>query len=423
MKPRLFTTLFLLLSLTLSQHLRAADAAQRPGIWPDPKLLDELQRKKTTWIYRESDVPPYQIPDPLVCADGTRITTKEQWEKKGRPETLELFRKYVYGRSPKPGQVSFATLTSDPKALDGRATHNRVKITITDAAKSFSFETSLLIPNTATGPVPAFILINNRPTASADPTRKQKDGFWPAEDIIAHGYATAVFETNAVDPDKADAASRAKGVRAVFNAGTPGQDAWATIAAWAWGASRVLDYLQTQPRIDSSKVAVIGHSRGGKTALWAGAEDTRFALVISNDSGCGGAALSKRIFGETVKTINRGFPYWFCDNFKKYDDREGDLPVEQNQLLALIAPRALCVGSAEADFWADQRGEFLSLAHASPVFALYGFNGLRDEEFPALDTPLIRDRVSYHIRRGVHNLTPYDWNHYMDFADRVWRKQ
>src|SRR5205823_5044694 len=144
------------------------------------------------------------------------------------------------------------------------------------------------------------------------------------------------------------------------------------------------------------------------------------ALVCSNCSGCGGAALSRRIFGETVAAINKNFPYWFCGNFHKFDDRENELPVDQHQLLALVAPRPLYVVSAEADFWADQRGEFLSLSHAAPVYALYDLPGFKPDEMPPLDTPLSRGHVGYHIHRGIHNLTPYDWAQYMNFADRVW---
>jgi (4-O-methyl)-D-glucuronate---lignin esterase len=424
--------LILLLALALT-GLRSgwgwaqmADAAEpkQAGWQPDPKLIEDLQRRKVPWLYRESDVPAYRLPDPLVCADGSRVSSRKEWELKGRPETLELFRKFVYGRSPgRPSEVRFDLIAADPQAMEGKATLKRVKITSIDAGRSFSFEAALLVPNGARGRVPAFLLINNRAESSADPSRRQKDGFWPAEDIISRGCAAAVFRTNDVDPDKKEVTARAGGVRAVWPAGggKPGEDAWATLGAWAWGASRVLDYLQTDPAIDPKKVAVVGHSRGGKTALWAGAQDERFSVVISNDSGCGGAALSRRRFGETVEAINRGFPHWFCESFKQFNGREDDLPVDQHQLMALIAPRGLYVASADADFWADQRGEFLSLAHASPVYALYGHKGLQPDEMPPLDTPAVGGRVGYHIRRGVHNLTPYDWARFMDFGDRFWR--
>jgi hypothetical protein len=388
-------------------------------------LIESLQRRKVPWIYRESDVPGYRLPDPLRCEDGSRVSVADEWGRKRRPETLELFRKFVYGRAPAgPSEVRFDVVATDPRAMDGRATLRRVKITGVESGKSFGFEAAVLIPIGASSPVPAFLLINNRAESNADPSRRQKDGFWPAEEIIARGYATAVFRTGDVDPDKKDDASRADGVRGVWPAGggKPGEDSWATIGAWAWGASRVLDYLRSDPAIDPAKVAVVGHSRGGKTALWAGAQDERFALVVSNDSGCGGAALSRRKFGETVEVINRSFPYWFCGNFHTFDGREEDLPVDQHQLLALIAPRALYVASADEDLWADPRGEFLSLAHAAPVYALYGQAGLQPDEMPPLETPVVRGRVGYHIRRGVHNLTPYDWQRYMDFADRLWRQ-
>lgn len=430
--------LLLLLGLAgsgASGRLMTSDAAPEPmpaiketspaagrGWQPDPRLIQELEQRKVSWIYRESEVPPYRLPDPLVCADGTRVSTHEEWSRKRRPETLELFRRYVYGRSPdKPAEVRFEVTATDPNAVEGRATLKRVKITSLDAGKSFSFPVALLVPKGKSSPVPAFLLINNRGEESADPSRREKSGFWPVEEILARGYAAAVFRTQDVDPDTKDEAARTKGVRGVWpeGRGRPGEDAWATIGAWAWGASRVMDYLQTDRTIDGSRVAVVGHSRGGKTALWAGAQDERFALVVSNDSGCAGAALSRRRFGETVEAINRGFPYWFCENFNKFNGHEEDLPVDQHQLLALIAPRGLYVASADADFWADQRGEFLSLAHAAPVYALFDHPGLKSDEMPPLETPLIRGRVGYHIRRGIHNLTPYDWARFMDFSDRL----
>ena len=395
------------------------------GWRPDPALQKALDDKHASWIYREEQVPPYQLPDPLLCEDSSRITTEAQWEKIRRPQTLELFRKFIYGRSPlETPKMTFDVMLIDPKALDGRATLKRVRITSADArGKSFTFDSALLIPNVPSRPVPAFLLINNRTLAAADPSRATKDEFWPAEEIIARGYATAVFRTNDVDPDKDGPQARAAGVRGVWPAGggVVGQDAWGTIGAWAWGASRVLDYLQTDPAIDGTRVAVIGHSRGGKTALWAAAQDTRFALACANCSGRGGASLSRRRFGETVAAINKAFPYWFCGNFKQYDNREDQLPVDQHQLLALIAPRALAIADADADFWADQKGEFLSVAAAGSVYAMYGFEGFKPDEMPALETPLIRGPLAYHIRRGVHNLTLYNWRQYMDFADHLWQ--
>jgi len=366
------------------------------------------------------DMPAYTLPDPLTAADGRKIATPEDWKKVRRPEVLELFRKHVYGRVPAtPYRKDFRVANEDPKAMDGAATLRQVDITVTAGEKSLVIRLVLFIPNRVPKPVPAFLLICNRDAKNIDPARKEKSDFWPAEEAVARGYAIAAFLNADVDPDRHDGFK--DGIHGMLDAGARPPDAWGTIAAWAWGASRVMDYFETDRDIARDKVAVIGHSRGGKTALWAGAEDERFALACSNDSGCGGAALSRRKVREkeTVARINKAFPHWFCETFRTYGDREDALPVDQHMLVALMAPRAVSVASADQDLWADPRGEFLSALHAGPVYRLFGKKGLGDAEMPPVGEPLRGDGVGYHIREGKHNLTLFDWKCHMDFADRA----
>lgn len=378
------------------------------------------------------DVPDYELPDVMQTAEGSRVTSREQWRSERRGEVLEMFREHVYGRRPgDPDALAFEMIEEDGEAMEGRATlrrvmiHSRVSDRSDDAVRptvrEHAFELIVFVPNEAEGPAPLFLLMNNRGAENTDATRERKSGFWPAEEVIDRGYGIAALQVRDLAPDSAEGYT--EGVIGLFEGDVePDQrpdDAWMALAAWGWGASRAMDYFEADEGIDASQIGLVGHSRGGKAALWAGAEDERFAMVVSNNSGCGGAALSRRRVGERLSQINGNFPHWFAENFSAYNGREHELPVDQHMLVALIAPRAVYIASADEDLWADPRGEFKSLTHASPVYALWGEEAIDPERMPSLDEPLHVGRRGYHIRSGGHNLTPYDWHRFMDLADEL----
>jgi hypothetical protein len=262
----------------------------------------------------------------------------------------------------------------------------------------------LYLPNAAAKPVPVIVLLQFQGlTDKATPL------------VIDRGYGLAILDRTALAADDKNT-YRDRLINAFSGTGSLAADAWRAIGAWAWGASRVVDYLETEPAVDRSRIGVAGHSRMGKTALWAGANDERFATVLSNNSGCGGAALARRVFGETVGRINTVFPHWFCENHHRYNDREAELPVDQHMLVALIAPRRVYVTSADEDLWADPRGEFLSCRNADPVYRLLDVPGLGTDRMPPLDRPIASGQIGYHVRTGGHALTDYDWQRFLDFA-------
>lgn len=400
--------------------------------------------------YDESKVGSYTLPDPLAMSDGGKAGNAQQWRKR-RAEILRLFETNVYGRTPaKHPAIRFAEKSRDESALGGLAIRREITIWLRGKVEGPSLNLLLYVPKKRTEPAPVFLGMNfnGNHAVHADPgitlstswmressgggvvgnratekSRGVEASRWPLELIVERGYAVATFYYGDVFLDHKDGLKDSI-IPHFYRRGqtAPEADDWNAIGAWAWGLSRALDYLERDRAVDAKRVAVLGHSRLGKAALWAGAQDERFALVVSNNSGEGGAALSRRNFGETVARINTSFPHWFSANYKKFNDRVNDLPVDQHLLIALIAPRPVYVASAAEDLWADPRGEFLSAMAASPVYRLLGTDGLGAREMPGIYQPVMTT-IGHHLRAGKHDVTRYDWEQFLNFADRRLRRR
>jgi hypothetical protein len=378
--------------------------------------------------YDESKVGTYTLPNPLVLNDGQPVGDASTWYRKRRPEILELYREFIYGRVPENAPKAHCAVESiDPQALGGSAVRKILVIRFGDAEPSPVARVVIYLPARRTAPVPVVLHLAFHGETPAPSSLARGDRSAPPSELgpvakmLARGYAYAVYRYTDLQPDTPG--TRASGVEALVSAPTagPAPDEWGAISAWAWGASRVLDYLQTDPAVDAGRVALVGHSRLGKSALWAGAQDPRFALVFASCAGELGSALSRRDFGETVDDIAHNFPWWFAPNFQQFSGHWDKLPVDAHMLIALNAPHPVLVTGGSGDLWADPRGEFLAEVAAGPVYVLLGRKGLGTVEMPPLDVSLTSGELAFRCHTGPHAIMPEDWALLLDYADRYLR--
>lgn len=397
--------------------------------------------------YDESKVREYTLPDPLIDKGGQPVEDAEVWTNHRRGEILSEFRDLMYGHTPAlPFQLRAEVRDVRSDAVGGLATRSLVTLKFFDDPDAPTIDLMVYLPNQAKRPVPLFLGLSFYGNASveSDPSIPLSQGWmrplrsggvvdhrateelrgvyshrWPLKLILSRGYGVATFYYGDVEPDHLDGwkdGIRGYALKRQGRSKRP-PDGWGALGAWGWGLSRSLDYLETVPQIDPRRVVVFGHSRLGKTALWAGVQDQRFAMVVSNNSGEGGASLARRNFGENIAYSIFHASWRYCDRFADYVDREDELPFDQHMLMALIAPRPLYVCSASEDLLADPKGEFLSCVHAGPVYRLFGLRGVRETKWPEPDRP-IGESIGYHLRSGPHAITEYDWQRFLSFANR-----
>jgi hypothetical protein len=391
--------------------------------------------------YDEEKVPEFALPKLLTSERGHAVNSVDNWVNIRRPELVSLFEEHIYGKTPPTNfKVGYKVRNLESDGLPSNATAKEVIVTFSKGRDKLEMNILIFLPKKSNKPTPLFVGLNfhgnqvvsqdksitltknyvinsgkfgvkdNKAEESSRGIRSER---WPVEDIIKRGYGLATIHCGDLDPDFDD--DFKNGIHRLMDKSAIKKTS--TIATWAWGLSRALDYFEKDVQIDHTKVTVVGHSRLGKAALWAGATDQRFAIVISNDSGCGGATLSKRQFGETVARINTSFPHWFNSKFKEYNNNEAALPIDQHMLIALMAPRPVYVASAQDDKWADPRGEYLSIYHSGKAYSLFNAGSFESINSPEVNTPRINGKLGYHMRTGVHDITKYDWERFMDFAD------
>jgi (4-O-methyl)-D-glucuronate---lignin esterase len=410
-------------------------------------LLASSASRAATNAFPEASALPVRpgLPDPLVMLDGRRVTTRDQWLNERRPELKALFQHYMYGAiPPKPAHMQARRVGEYHDFLSGKATLKLVRLEV-GPGNAPRIDLMLVLPNDPKGPAPVFLAMdfcgnhaltydprvplartwlgngckgcaNNAATEAA---RGAQARDWPLAEIVRRGCGLAAFYSGDVDPDRQEVS---EGVYAWLANGDPAKNNptnRGTIAAWAWGFHRCVDYLVTERGVDAHRIAALGHSRNGKTALLAAAFDERIAMAFPHQAGCGGSAPSRSDTGESVKAINDRFPHWFNAQFKLFNDAPERLPFDQNCLVALCAPRPVLFTAATGDQWSNPAGQFQVLQAADPVYRFLGAGGLAAREMPPLHK-LVDSRLGYYLREGKHSMTPDDWTVFMDFADAQW---
>jgi len=395
--------------------------------------------------YDESKVPDYQLPLLLRADSGKKISSRDEWKSIRRPEILHHLEQEVYGKNEIPlEQIKVQTSLIESGDTE-YGTRKQYRIVFSSKYKEVVLNALVYLPKTIKKPVPLFLGLNFRGNHTVSPDKEiiitkawvrpgkgiinncaTEDGRgtsssrWDIQQILSNGYGLVTAYYGEIDPDFDD--NFKNGIYELLGSNRKQKpDSGGSIDAWAWGLSRLVDFIHTQPAFDKNRIIVLGHSRLGKTALWAGAKDQRIALVISNNSGCGGAAISRRCFGETIKRINTSFPHWFCKNYSKYNEQEDKCIVDQHSLLSLIAPRPLYVASASEDLWADPYGEYLSIKETIKVYQLYGYKfdkyWSEDIEHKVNPGTSYTGKIGYHLRKGKHDVTSWDWEKFIQFAE------
>jgi hypothetical protein len=407
----------------------AAPAPASPtNLGSDPNGNPLRRALKTGHVsnYDEAKVSSYTLPDPLVLANGRPVRDRQTWIKQRRPEILRMYETEIYGRLPaKTPAVKWQVTETDPRARDGAAVMKKIAGSIGAGPEAPQIKLTLYTPTAATTPVPVILLVNFGGGPSPPPGAPGRGGAgFPSDppvaaEIISRGWGYATVGYADIQPDRINTFTQGViGATLAPGQQQPAPDEWGTISAWSWGVSRMIDYLETDRAVNAKQIALFGHSRLGKTALWATAKDERIAAVFSSCSGEMGAALARRDWGETVDDMAQNFPWQFAGNLQKWAGKWNEMPVDSHMLIALVAPRPVFITGGTTDQWADPVGMFKAAVAAGPVYRLLGKKDLGATELPALDTPLTAGDLGWHYHTGGHTATAADWTAFLEFLGK-----